>query len=227
MKLFPLIRMMQRTEENSGVLLLELNLTYSFAYMNKVDAALILALQRPQASKVLMPSHPQQWTSTAEALTGSTINILLKPVPYSACLFYNTSCSSLSYIMGLLTSTDSKFVRESGSTSDHEWRSLTLEDLWGHTPECCRYDRHAVESGADSCASPRLKVDPPGRTLEWSVSEAQSQMTFYHPYLITWQNLQRHSTMTPVIICSIWHPLLSFFSSEDSAVRQCRIQLRW
>lgn len=36
MKLFPLTRLMHGTENNSGVLLLELNPIYSFAYMNKV-----------------------------------------------------------------------------------------------------------------------------------------------------------------------------------------------
>ncbi len=62
--------------------------------VDTLDAALTLDLQieqAHQASKVLLPSHPQQWTSSAAGVfPGSTLNVVSETVPTSPCSMMST-----------------------------------------------------------------------------------------------------------------------------------------
>lgn len=156
-------------EKNSDLFLLQLNLQLRIHEqgVDKLDAALALALQierAHQASKVLLPSHPQQWTSSAAGVfPGSCLNVLPQTVPTSPCSTMSTllsavhSASSGDFMKRQRTLESftervdqlqldvnrKRYASRHTSSPDRQRRSLTPDDSCGRTSERLRYDRHS------------------------------------------------------------------------------------
>lgn len=135
--------------------------------VDTLDAALALALQieqAHQASKVLLPSHPQQWTSSAAGVfPGSTLNVLPQTVPTSPCSTMSTvlpavHSDSSGDIVKLQRTLESltervdqlqlevnrqRYANRHTSSPDQQRRSLTPDESRGRTSERRRYDRHS------------------------------------------------------------------------------------
>ncbi|CAM4721546.1 unnamed protein product [Leuciscus chuanchicus] len=115
--------------------------------------------QAHQASKVLLPSQPQQWTSsTVGAFLVSTFNVFPQTVPTSSCPTISTAVHSASSgdfrklqqtLQSLTERVDQlqlevsrqRYANRHTNSPDGQRRSLTPEDSRGRTPERCRYDR--------------------------------------------------------------------------------------
>lgn len=135
--------------------------------VDTLDAALALALQieqAHQASKVLLPSHPQQWTTLAAGVfPGSTLNVLPQTVPTSPCSTMSTALPAVHSatsgdFMKLQRTLESltervdqlqlevnrqRYAGRHTSSPDRQRRSLTPDDSRGRTSERRRYDGHS------------------------------------------------------------------------------------
>ncbi len=135
--------------------------------LDTLDTALTLALQieqAHQASKVLLPSQPQQCTSSAAGIfPGYTLNVLPQTVPTSPCSTMSTvlpavhSATSGDFMKlqrtleSLTERVDNlqlefsrqRYAGRHTSSPDRERHSLTPDDSRGRTSERHRYDRHS------------------------------------------------------------------------------------
>ena len=163
---------MQETEKNSGDLLrIEqyLQLHIHEQGMNTLHAALAMALeieQGHQASKILMPSHTQLWSSpTAGVFPASTVKVPPQSSPASSCAL----AAAIPSAVNLATSGDvSTLQRTLESLSDRvdqlqlevsrqryansrpsperQRRSFTPEGARGRTFKRHKYDRHTYDT---------------------------------------------------------------------------------
>ncbi|RXN13088.1 regulator of microtubule dynamics 1 isoform X1 [Labeo rohita] len=117
-----------------------------------LDAALTLALQieqAHQASKVLLPSHSQQWTSsTAGTFAGCSTTSPVLPAVHSAtsgdfAKLQRTLESLTERVDQLQLEVNRQRFANRHTSADRHRRSLTPEDSRGRTSERRRYDRHS------------------------------------------------------------------------------------
>ncbi|KAK2881676.1 hypothetical protein Q8A67_018944 [Cirrhinus molitorella] len=132
--------------------------------LKKQDITKFTIEQAHQASKVLLPSHPQQWTSSAAgAFPGSSFNAVPQSVPTSPCAMmpavlpaiHSATSGDFMKLQRTLESLTErvdqlqlevnrqKYTNRHTSSPDRQRRSLTPDDSRGRTSERRRYDRHS------------------------------------------------------------------------------------